>query len=394
MAALTTDRSRSKLRYAIQFTYGTMPDGRPKRNTVRLGALSRRQAESARRFVEALLGARIGGTAPTPATLEWLAGLPPMVRRRLERVGLIEPAEQHRYTLGGWLAEYFDSRTDWKPRTLSNAHYARVAAESFFGKDTPLAAITPGGADEFRRHLLAAGMAEATTRRRCKWLRQFLRAAVKRRLLTDNPFADVATHTTANASRFYFVSREEAAAVLEACPDADWRLIFALCRYGGLRCPSEVLGLKWSDVDWAAGRFIVRSPKTEHHADGGVRVVPIFPELKPHLQEAYDLAEEGARFCIRRYRGGDANLRTRMRHIIERAGLAVWPKLFQNLRSTRETELAEAFPIHVVCQWIGNSAAVANKHYLQVTQDHFDQAAGAGQAGNAATQEPSRRDGS
>jgi hypothetical protein len=28
-----------------------------------------------------------------------------------------------------------------------------------------------------------------------------------------------------------------------------------------------------------------------------------------------------------------------------------------------------------VCEWIGNSAAIAAKHYLQVTDKHFDQAA-------------------
>ena len=31
--------------------------------------------------------------------------------------------------------------------------------------------------------------------------------------------------------------------------------------------------------------------------------------------------------------------------------------------------------MHVVCAWIGNSAAVAAKHYLQVTDEHFEQAA-------------------
>ena len=45
--------------------------------------------------------------------------------------------------------------------------------------------------------------------------------------------------------------------------------------------------------------------------------------------------------------------------IIGRAGLSTWPKLFQNLRSTRETELCEEFPDHVVTKWLGNSTAVA-----------------------------------
>lgn len=58
------------------------------------------------------------------------------------------------------------------------------------------------------------------------------------------------------------------------------------------------------------------------------------------------------------------------------AGLEPWPKTFQNLRSTRETELAEQYPIHVVCKWIGNSAAIAATHYLQLTDEHFARATG------------------
>lgn len=32
--------------------------------------------------------------------------------------------------------------------------------------------------------------------------------------------------------------------------------------------------------------------------------------------------------------------------------------------------------MHVVCQWIGNSQAIAAKHYLQVTDEHFERAVG------------------
>lgn len=60
--------------------------------------------------------------------------------------------------------------------------------------------------------------------------------------------------------------------------------------------------------------------------------------------------------------------------IVERAGLNAWPKPFQNLRSTRQTELEERFPSHVVCAWLGNSIQIARKHYLQVTDEHFKKA--------------------
>ena len=169
-------------------------------------------------------------------------------------------------------------------------------------------------------------------------------------------------------------TRDEAGKVLDECPDTVWRLIFALSRYGGLRCPSEHLNLRWVDVDWARNKINVQSPKTEHHAGGESRMIPLFPELRPYLEEAFELAEPGTEYVINRYRDTNANLRTQMIRIIKRAGLDPWPKLFQNLRSTRETELTDTYPIHVVCAWIGNSQPVAVKHYLQVTDEHFEKA--------------------
>jgi hypothetical protein len=93
----------------------------------------------------------------------------------------------------------------------------------------------------------------------------------------------------------------------------------------------------------------------------------------------YEQADPGSEYIITRYRQPNCNLRTQLQRIIQRAGLKPWPKLFHNLRATRETELAERFPIHVVCAWIGNSERIAQRHYLQVTDDHFAQAADLGE---------------
>lgn len=41
------------------------------------------------------------------------------------------------------------------------------------------------------------------------------------------------------------------------------------------------------------------------------------------------------------------NLRTQLQRILKRAGLTAWPKLWQNLRATRATELADRYPAHV-----------------------------------------------
>ena len=162
---------------------------------------------------------------------------------------------------------------------------------------------------------------------------------------------------------------------MAACPDTEWKLIFALCRYGGVRCPSEVLTLKWADVNWEQSRVLIHSPKTEHHPGGESRLIPLFPELLPYLRETFEEAKPGNEFVITRYRRPNSNLRTQLERIIRKAGLKAWPRLFQNLRSSRETELCEQWPEHVVCSWIGNSKVVARRHYLQLRDEDFARAA-------------------
>lgn len=122
-----------------------------------------------------------------------------------------------------------------------------------------------------------------------------------------------------------FVTQETTRRILDACPDAEWRLIVALCRFSGVRWPSELLPLRWGEVDWERGRFLVRSPKTEHHEGGSERWVPIFPELRPYMEDAFEHSEPGTVFLINRYRDTNQNLRTQLLRIIRRAGVAAWP---------------------------------------------------------------------
>ena len=104
--------------------------------------------------------------------------------------------------------------------------------------------------------------------------------------------------------------------------------------------------------------------------------LPLFPELRPHLEAAHAEASKECDFVITRYRSAAVNLRTHFERIILRAGLTPWPKLFQNLRSTRQSELTiQGFAAHIVCAWIGNTEAVANKHYFQVPDSEFEREA-------------------
>jgi integrase len=135
----------------------------------------------------------------------------------------------------------------------------------------------------------------------------------------------------------------------------------------------------------------VRSCKTEHHEGGAMRVVPIFPELRPYLEEACELNGDKSEFIIARYRDSNTNLRTRLLKIINRAGVKPWPKLFHNLRASCETDLAKVHPIKAVCDWIGNSITVAQRHYLQTTEEDFERASGIENPTQIPTQQSSAR---
>jgi integrase len=375
MASISRDKSGCK---RILFVAG---DG--SRKTIRLGKCNVKQAETFKLKLEALVSARRMRSSIDNETSQWVAGLPDDIYAKLAAAGLVTArAATLSVTLGPFLAEYTESRCDVKPNTQLVYGRTRKHLLTFFGPDKLLGEITPGDADAWRLYLckcrgrqVGHDLAENTVRRMSGVARQFFRAAQRRRLVAENPFAELKVSVTGNPSREYFLSRQDAERVIEACPDGQWRLIFALARYGGLRTPSEILLLKWVDVDWDKSRMKIHSPKTEHHPGGESRLVPTFPELYPHLLAAYEEAEPGTEYVITRYRKSGLNLRTQLMRILDQAGLQPWPKLWQNLRATRQTELQQSWPEYVVCAWMGNSKVVAREHYLQVTDEHYERAA-------------------
>lgn len=201
--------------------------------------------------------------------------------------------------------------------------------------------------------------------------RQFFKDAVEREILIKCPFAKIKGGSQKIPARQRFISREPVERAMDKAIDLEWKLIIAFSRYGGVRVPSEILALRWSDIDWKDNRIHIRASKTEHHVGREARDIPLFPELRPLLLQAKAEALAGAVYVITRYRSAASNLRTQFLRTLDAAGVEHWPRAFQNMRSTRQTELTETFPEHVVCAWMGNTEKVAKNHYVQVTPAHF-----------------------
>ena len=141
---------------------------------------------------------------------------------------------------------------------------------------------------------------------------------------------------------------------------------------------SEPLALKWDDIDWVNKKITVSNIKTASTTGKATRTMPLFPELIPFLKAVEKDAEPADVYVITGQENltfNHASVRSRIHKMIKRAGFQIWPKLFVNLRSSRETELVQQFSLHVVCAWLGNSEIIAQKHYLQVTEDDYKLAA-------------------
>jgi len=355
------------------------------RPTVYLGKISEKGARSIRVRIEEIVNAQIGKYPLDPSTAQWVADLAPTLAEKLAQVGLIpEGRRPSTATLGAFLDDHVKRRIDVKPATKEVWSQVVRNLKKHFGESRELSSIGEGDAEDFKLFLIGQKLASTTVSKRLQFARAFFRAAKKRKLVLDNPFVEVTAKATAPEGEDHFVTVEEAAAIMRVC-DPTWRTIFGLARWGGLRCPSEVLSLRWEGVDWENARILVHSPKTEYHGKSS-RIIPMFPELRPILEEAWELAPERAEYVVgggyraaalgpRGWQG--MNLRTHFSRIIRRAGLEPWKRLWKAVRGTRETELERDFPLHVVTRWLGNTPKIAQKHYLQVTPEDFARAAGA-----------------
>jgi integrase len=373
------------------------------RKAIRLGKCDRKSAESFCRHVESLLSARETGESLRPTTAAWLSDLGPKFRRRLAVLGLVEPED--RMATNEFLKTWLDGKkaNGYKPASLIAWGQTVKELAGLLGA-RPLVELTHADGEAYRAAMKKRGLRLTTINKRLIHARQMLEDAVRFRHLSANPWKHVRQRQGDPSERRAYVSISDAQRVIDHCPNVWWKLLVALARFAGLRTPSESFSLTWNDVDWERARLSVPSPKTE--ASGKThRVIPLFPLLRPHIEAAFELAEEGATFIVpEEYRkrahgpGGwaNANLRTTLAKVIRRAGVEPWPRLWHSLRASCESDLAQTLPLSTVTKWLGNTPSVALRHYVDPTEVAFERAAtwvpsGGSKSGALAAQKAAQR---
>ena len=377
MATLSKDGRRNSWRIIF-----SAPDRL--RRTIYLGPVQKKFAEQVRGRVEILAERLWTKAALTPELAEWVTTIDPKLRTKLETVGLVElRPEASAIRIERFLADHIDSRrSDFKPATI--VHLEQVAGRlvRFYGAEHDMRSIDAEAAQRFRKWLKTEGLSDTSIARRLQTCRMFFNRAVELGIVQANPFASCKQRTGNPLERRDYVPVSTVLAIIDNITDPYWRLLLALSRFGGLRVPSEALSLKWEHINWETSTITVPSPKTEHHAGQGSRLFPLLQSIRPYLEIVYTTSDRGEYVFPPKIRDralsstswANCNLRTQLERIILRSGFKPWSRLWHSMRASCQTDLVQSHPIPVVCRWLGNSVAVAMRHYVDVSDSDFTKA--------------------
>jgi integrase len=339
-----------------------------KRPNITLGALSTGKAQQVHRHIQELEDCRRNGLSRIdPATRGWLDSIDDGLHGRIVSAGLVEERveEVEQVTTLDELIEAFKVR---EPAAKASTAAAREqtfrSVRDYFGGLRDIRTIGAGEVDEWFAGELKA-KARATASKRGQVFKRLLERAVRWEMLEKSPAGHLRMPEQRNPDRQEYVEWGVIERVLVGMSDVEWRCIVALSRLAGLRVPTEIVNLTWADVDWGANIITIRASKTK------TRACPIFPELLPFLRDQFEATPAGEVNVIHRHRLGGGNYATQFKRFILKAGVKVWPRLWHNLRASRATELAGAYPGHVAAAWLGHSEKIADRHYRSVRVDDF-----------------------
>ena len=340
----------SKGKWQINFSEGG------KQKTLYLGRdFTSGSADRVSKIVTDILAHRKRGEVLPVDLFRRIESLPERLRKSFERSGLVGGATS--WTLESLLQSFCETKSHLSQSTRSCYQATRARLSEFFKPECRIDSIAKTDCERFMIYYLASHSACFASReiRRCQSIFRF---AIQQDWLAKNPFDKIASRVDVNLDRQFYVDRETIDKVVACCQDDHDRLLLALARFGGLRIPSEIRHLRFSDFAGSVIR-IHRDTKT------GAREVPLFGEIR----EIFVRLASGKQPSDLVF-GNLGFFRKRIIAAIRASGMEQWAKLFVNLRSSRITDAVECgYSEKTLDAIFGNTAAVRRIHYIQFRKE-------------------------
>ncbi len=352
------------VRFQAQFYIGE------KRTTIRFGAVTATAAKELEQHINHLIQSKKHGTSVRESTLAWLQSTDKQLLRKLHTLGLCKKLVNP--TVVEFVEEFMaGKKSRVAERTITAFKMVQSHLKEFFPSHR-LSEVDASDAKAFADWLLLKkGLSQNTAGRRLGRVREIFNQAQELGLVNKNPFKNRAVSVAVGAAAKTYVDVQAIQQVIDYCADFEWKLLFALARYVGVRVPSEIVDLQWTDVNWERNTILIRSPKTACKGKPA-RLVPILAEIAPILMTLQERQPTKSQFVFQRLRS-NTNLSTSAKRFVERAGLVSWDKFWNSLRASAETDLMDKLGIRRACQILGNTPRIAMANYaLQKSSDFAD----------------------
>ncbi len=388
MASLSKSKRNGRNYFRCQFFTDS------KRHAVYLGPIK----ESAANKIQAKIGdletsAKLK-IKPEGSTLEWIQNADWKLIGKLDSLGLMTQVQSlifkrrnaesgdddKRPTLLEFCQWYIEQRkSDCEPSTIKK-NTASLNQLCDYCRDVEsvqtIDDLTAEIAFRYQLHRLKS-KAEATVSADVKIAKTAFRYGVKAGIVSSSPFAELKAGSDVNPDGKHILPISDYEKLIDACTDSDWRTIIALARLGGLRCPSELTHLKWTDINWSARTVRVTSPKTKRHGRAE-RTFPLFDRLDQALSDHWDLRGESSEFVITQehLRRPGVSLSERFNEIRKLSGVSRFDSPFRNMRVSAVNDVCRIPGItpKTISDWFGHDLKTAMKYYNQTTSNDLYQA--------------------
>ena len=375
-----------KIKFRKQFT--SVVSG--KLESIYWGYLAPSEAARSHEYIERLVASQRMNTVPDATIQKWLSDLSDKRYEKLVKVFLVKP--RSRGTLGPFL-EDFISKLSQSENSLDNFRSSRDTLLAFFGEDRRLETITKQDAINYKEYLKTTGRIDGkggygqnSVSKKLQHAARFFQAMQDMEMISSNPFKSVREVPVDETDRKDYIPAEYCLKAMEYAPSAEWKLLIALWRFGGLRRSCEPLRLRWSDIDWGKRLIRVYSSKTKRE-----RFVPIFPEIMEPLLQVRREAKKDAEWviekaCPEKMRASknrevgtkQTNLHKGFNDICIKAELKVYPMAGNNMRASCVKDLYSGkYPelrgkVDVIAKILGHSAVTALKYYNRYSTDELE----------------------
>ena len=259
-----------------------------------------------------------------------------------------------------------------KAASTSRINKYRIEAHllPYFGH-IPLSQITTQMVDNYKSKRVKEDASSNTINRELANLSHMLKMAVRWGYIGVNVVADV-QKMIVHEKTPRFLSQEEIQRLLQSAKNSYAYPIIVTAIHTGMR-KSELLNLKWSDIDFDQLVVVIQAKKDWHTKNYRIRTLQLTPALYNALKEHRKLQVELGVQCeyvftykgVRIKNGIDATLRK----IVKKAGLE--NVTLHTLRHTFASQLVMAgVPLRDVQELMGHRSFETTLRYAHLSEDH------------------------